>query len=111
LWLKKVKTHILDPQTTDQINNNILHIPNLPTNRLATMGCGSSKNTGGEGTEMARPAQTGQTTGGAAPQNHGAPQGHAPTSGATEKVPRNPNNPIVYFDIAIGGMHVEMLSM
>jgi hypothetical protein len=59
------------------------------------MGCGSSKKAADEGTEMARPAQT---TGNAAPQSH-APA----TSGVTEKVPRSAQNPIVYFDITIGG--------
>ncbi|KAF2679521.1 peptidyl-prolyl cis-trans isomerase H [Lentithecium fluviatile CBS 122367] len=69
------------------------------------MGCGSSKDTaGGQGNEMARPAQTAQS--------NAAPRGHAQTSSVTtEKVPRNPENPIVYFDIAIGGQRVGRIQM
>ena len=65
------------------------------------MGCGSSKNAdAAESTEMARPAQ--KHTG----SNVSPAQGHAPGQqdhGATEKAPRNATNPIVYFDVAIGG--------
>ena len=68
------------------------------------MGCGSSKsaNNAGESTEMARPAQS-------APQQT-APQ-HAATQGATVKARQHPDNPIVYFDIAIGGQPIGRIQM
>ncbi|KAJ4356784.1 Peptidyl-prolyl cis-trans isomerase-like 1 [Didymosphaeria variabile] len=76
------------------------------------MGCGSSKNKGDE-TEMSRPAQTG----GSAPpgpthavRNEPGAQGAA-QSGSTEKKPTNPDNPIVFFDITIGGRNVGRVQM
>jgi peptidyl-prolyl isomerase H (cyclophilin H) len=77
------------------------------------MGCGSSKsaNNAGESTEMARPAQQ------AAPQQT-APQQTAPQhatasapQGATVKARQHPDNPIVYFDIAIGGQPIGRIQM
>jgi peptidyl-prolyl isomerase H (cyclophilin H) len=63
------------------------------------MGCGSSKNAGDE-TELARPAQ-GSTT----QQASTAPTQQVPAqqSATTEKAASNPDNPVVYFDVAIGG--------
>jgi peptidyl-prolyl isomerase H (cyclophilin H) len=82
------------------------------------MGCGSSKsaNNAGESTEMARPAQQ------AAPQQTApqqtAPQQTAPQhatasapQGATVKARQHPDNPIVYFDIAIGAQPIGRIQM
>jgi hypothetical protein len=75
------------------------------------MGCGSSKESPAAApTENARPAQT---TGGAAPQvtqrhDQASAGQHPASAGAvTEKAAspqRNKDNPVVYFDISIGGM-------
>lgn len=74
------------------------------------MGCGSSKKAE-EGTEMARPAPTGETSLPPGPTNihqsdrDVSPGYHTPNQNATtEKEPSNPENPVVFFDITIGGL-------
>lgn len=74
------------------------------------MGCGSSKNAGEE-TELARPAQAG--VGGQKEPAHAGTNGtnasvanqNPAQSGTTEKEPTNPDNPIVFFDVSIGGQY------
>lgn len=77
------------------------------------MGCGSSKNAhSAETTENARPTQT---TGGAAAQNASSAPGqrhdqvNAAGNGNAMKARRHPDNPVVYFDVAVGGMHNILL--
>jgi hypothetical protein len=96
---------------TETLYPPIHHNTNSPT-PTAIMGCGSSKSgeTAGESTEMARPSQHPPTQ---KPQPSAAPQ-HATSSGpnhATVKARRNPDNPIVYFDIAIGGQPMGRVQM
>lgn len=91
------------------------------SNRLSTssrdvpgkMGCGSSKNAqSGEQAENVRPAQsTGATPG----QDHQQPNAigaaqQTPTNPAA-KARRHPENPVVFFDIAIGGLLKKFLCL
>ncbi|KAJ4290358.1 Peptidyl-prolyl cis-trans isomerase-like 1 [Kalmusia sp. IMI 367209] len=63
------------------------------------MGCTSSKNTG-EATESARPAQPAGST------------QQAPTqTGTTEKTAKDLENPVMYFDISIGGRVAGRIQM
>lgn len=73
--------------------------PRKRPKQATKMGCGGSKEkNAGESTEMARPAES------RAPQHDTS----IPITGegATVKARRSPDNPIVYFDIAIGGQPV-----
>jgi peptidyl-prolyl isomerase H (cyclophilin H) len=72
------------------------------------MGCGGSKEKGGEATEMARPSQPAVSN--TAPQHH-ANNIPVANEGPTVKAKRSPDNPIVYFDIAIGGQPVGRVQM
>jgi peptidyl-prolyl isomerase H (cyclophilin H) len=76
------------------------------------MGCGGSKQNAGESTEMARPSQTQPTTTTAshAPQ-HQTNNIPVANEGPTVKAKRSPDNPIVYFDIAIGGQPIGRIQM
>jgi peptidyl-prolyl isomerase H (cyclophilin H) len=76
------------------------------------MGCGGSKQKVGESTEMARPSQTHPTTTTAshAPQ-HQTNNIPVVNEGPTVKAKRSPDNPIVYFDIAIGGQPIGRIQM
>jgi peptidyl-prolyl isomerase H (cyclophilin H) len=75
------------------------------------MGCGGSKEAKvGEATEMARPSQTQPTTASHAPQ-HQTNNIPVANEGPTVKPKRSPDNPIVYFDIAIGGQPVGRIQM
>lgn len=71
------------------------------------MGCGSSKNA--DATEL---TQNSRPTGASAAQQQTAPvqrNGQAPVGaggGHVEKPRRHPENPVVYFDVAIGGMSI-----
>ncbi|KAF1939808.1 hypothetical protein EJ02DRAFT_381043 [Clathrospora elynae] len=68
------------------------------------MGCFSSKGANaGESTDTARPSQT-QTTG-------AAPVQQQQTSAAAVKAKRHPDNPVVYFDITIGGQPAGRIQM
>ncbi|KAL5411027.1 Peptidyl-prolyl cis-trans isomerase H [Paraphaeosphaeria minitans] len=80
------------------------------------MGCFSSKSKGEE-TEMTRPAaQTGSVPP-SIPQHETntrdvSPGNQTPKqTGGTEKEPTNPENPIVFFDITIGGRNVGRIQM
>jgi peptidyl-prolyl isomerase H (cyclophilin H) len=70
------------------------------------MGCFSSKSKGDE-TEMATPAHAGGTVqpGVSHPDTRDVSPGYQTPkqTGGTEKAPTNPDNPIVFFDITIGG--------
>lgn len=69
------------------------------------MGCGGSKErNAGESTDMAHPVQS------SAPVQHDT---NIPVTGerATVKARRSPDNPVVYFDIAIGGKPVGRIQM
>jgi peptidyl-prolyl isomerase H (cyclophilin H) len=77
------------------------------------MGCGGSKEAkGGEATEMARPSQAAQsnTVSNTAPQ-HQTNNLPVANEGPTVKAKRSPENPIVYFDIAIGGRPAGRIQM
>ena len=75
------------------------------------MGCGGSKEkSGGEGTEMARPAQS-QTTASHAQQHSTNNYPPVANEGPTVRAKRSPDNPIVYFDIAIGGQPIGRIQM
>jgi hypothetical protein len=76
-----------------------------------TMGCGSSKKAE-DGTEMARPAPAGGDSQPPGPthinQNERDVSPGSPNPAqnrTTEKVPTNPENPVVFFDITIGGLY------
>ncbi|KAL5379858.1 Peptidyl-prolyl cis-trans isomerase H [Paraphaeosphaeria sporulosa] len=79
------------------------------------MGCFSSK-TKSEETEISRPAQTGSvppsiphpgaSTKDVSPENQTPKQ-----TGGTEKEPTNPENPVVFFDITIGGSNAGRIQM
>lgn len=69
------------------------------------MGCGGSKEKhAGQSTEMARPVQSGTSV----KNDINIP---VVGEGATVKAQRSPDNPIVYFDIAIGGKPVGRIQM
>jgi peptidyl-prolyl isomerase H (cyclophilin H) len=73
------------------------------------MGCGGSKQEkGGEATEMARPSQP--ATASHAPQ-HQTNNIPVANEGPTVNAKRSPDNPIVYFDIAIGGQPMGRIQM
>jgi peptidyl-prolyl isomerase H (cyclophilin H) len=67
--------------------------------------CGSKEKNAGEATEMARPSQPAAS--------HAQTQQNIPVAGegATVKARRSPDNPIVYFDIAIGGQPIGRVQM
>lgn len=69
--------------------------------------CGSKEKNDGQSTEMARPSQT------APAASHAPTQQNMPIAGegATVKARRSPDNPIVYFDIAIGGQPIGRIQM
>ncbi|KAF1850798.1 peptidyl-prolyl cis-trans isomerase H [Cucurbitaria berberidis CBS 394.84] len=72
------------------------------------MGCGSSKNAHPvESSENARPTQTSGAVASQGNANNAPVQRHdqasAAGAGRTEKARRHPDNPVVYFDVAIGG--------
>ncbi|KAI8941489.1 Peptidyl-prolyl cis-trans isomerase H [Plenodomus lindquistii] len=71
------------------------------------MGCGQSKNSTpvGESTENARPTQSTTAT-------NATPAAAAPVaSSAAAKPKRHADNPVVYFDIAIGGQAIGRIQM
>jgi peptidyl-prolyl isomerase H (cyclophilin H) len=89
--------------TTTRNNNNN---NNNTVTKSFTMGiCGSKEKNAGESTEMARPSQPAAS--------HAPTQQNIPVAGegATVKARRSPDNPIVYFDIAIGGQPVGRIQM
>jgi peptidyl-prolyl isomerase H (cyclophilin H) len=67
--------------------------------------CGSKEKNAGESTEMARPSQNAASI--------AQTQQNIPVAGegATVKPRRSPDNPIVYFDIAIGGQPAGRVQM
>jgi peptidyl-prolyl isomerase H (cyclophilin H) len=89
------------------LNTTTLHsLYDNPTARLLTMGiCGSKEKNAGESTEMARPSQNAASI--------AQTQQNIPVAGegATVKPRRSPDNPIVYFDIAIGGQPAGRVQM
>ncbi|KAF7679212.1 hypothetical protein GT037_002960 [Alternaria burnsii] len=67
--------------------------------------CGSKEKNDGQSTEMARPSQPAASN---APTQQNIP---VAGEGATVKARRSPDNPIVYFDIAIGGQPIGRIQM